>query len=272
MIALYYSYFPFFKPIFVLLVAGLISGALLEYYDLAQHKGLHPQRILGVSCAAAYMMALYVSLSSLHWQELPLFTLFIFSILFFLAYCRAPTNSLVNLAITVFGIAYLVIPLGCILKINYFFGNDMQQDGRLWLLYGLAVTKTTDIGAYFVGKSLGKKKLAATISPKKTIEGAIGGTCLAVFVSTLFYFFSPSPLFSIISPLKITFWQSIVMGVLISVLGQFGDLVESLLKRDAGVKDSSRFIPGLGGVLDSMDSLVFTLPFLYFVLKIKFPH
>lgn len=125
----------------------------------------------------------------------------------------------------------------------------------------------TDMGAFFVGKKLGRHQLAAQISPKKTVEGAIGGLVTAVISSALI-----PPLASWIdSPfaLQVTLWQTLILGCLIGILSQIGDLGESLLKRDAGIKDSNQ-LPGLGGVLDMIDSLVFTLPLGYFFLYTHF--
>jgi phosphatidate cytidylyltransferase len=141
------------------------------------------------------------------------------------------------------------------------------QDGRWWLIYVLAVTKMTDIGAYFCGKLFGKTKLAAYISPKKTIEGSLGGLIIGIVTS---YVFSEgmhgwlTPL-----PMILTVSQSIWLGGITSFLAQFGDLSESLLKRDMGVKDSNQ-LPGVGGMLDMMDSLVFTAPFIYIYLKASY--
>ncbi|WP_068468964.1 phosphatidate cytidylyltransferase [Candidatus Protochlamydia phocaeensis] len=264
---IYFSNHPLFKPFFILLNAAIIGLALIEYYRLAEHKGFQPLIALGVGTATAYVIASYFSLHHLHLQTLPTLTLFGSLILFFAAFFNRQQNPLANLAVTFFGLAYLAIPLSCGLRINYFFSSETLNDGRLWLTYVLIVTKMTDVGAYFSGKIFGKTKLAPYISPKKTVEGAIGGTAAALITSFVFhlYFLHLHPL----NILKITLWQSIWLGLLISILSQFGDLAESILKRDAGVKDSNH-LPGLGGVLDIVDSLVFTLPLMYLLLKMQF--
>lgn len=264
-VVIYFSYSPFFKPFFVLFTTGIISLALIEYYQLARHKGFRPLMIPSLVCTFIYIIAVYMSLHIPHLAFLPSLTLFCFFLLFFLFFFKAEANPLINLAITVFGLAYLLLPLSCIIKINYFFMPHNEQDGRLWLAYVFAITKITDIGGYVFGKTLGRYKLLPHISPKKTIEGAVGGLLMAVMTSILFHLYSSyaSPLF----PFVLTLWQSIWLGLLLSLVAQFGDLAESLLKRDAGVKDSSN-LPGLGGVLDIVDSLVFTLPLMYFVLKL----
>ncbi len=266
-IAIYFSYSPFFKLLFIVLNIIIIGLALLEYYYLVQHKGLHPLVILGLSCSTAYIVAIYLSLQYPFLSYLPLLILLATLALFFLAFFKGRPDPLTHLATTLFGFAYLVIPLSCVMKINYFFPIHSQQDGRLWLAYVLAITKVTDIGAYFFGKLMGKTKLAPHISPKKTVEGFLGGLFTALTISQVFYFsnyyLAPHSFF------QMTRWESIWLGLLLSLLSQFGDLAESVLKRDAGVKDSSN-LPGLGGILDVVDSLVFTVPFMYLILEMKF--
>jgi phosphatidate cytidylyltransferase len=122
--------------------------------------------------------------------------------------------------------------------------------GRDWLYLVFFATFASDIAAYFIGKAFGRHKLAPAISPGKTWEGTIAGVCGAVIISLLFTLNSPLQLpFNLI--------QAAALGIIISVLGQLGDLAESLLKRNTGVKDSGTFMPGHGGILDRMDSIVF---------------
>jgi phosphatidate cytidylyltransferase len=266
-LSIYFSNSVIFKPIFVLLTAGIIAGSLWEYYRLTIHKGFSPPVTAGIASTILYITSFYIVQLNPSWHALPAFILFLTLPLFFFLFFDSQPDPLVNLAITVFGIVYLTIPLSFGLKINYFeFGNS-HDDGRLWLVYAFFITKITDTGAYFFGKTFGKHKLLPHISPKKTIEGSVGGIFAAVISSLLFYaYFSlnqTTPLFTI------TLAESLWIGLAVSLLAQFGDLAESILKRDAGVKDSSH-LPGLGGLLDIVDSLVFTLPFIYFILKMKY--
>lgn len=263
MISIYYSYTSLFKPIFILLTIVVNSLALIEYFHLAHYKGFQPSNVFGVGITAIYTIALVLSLHSATWNDFPTLILLISFVLLFLSFFKRPVFPLGNLAVTVFGIIYLTLPISCVLRINYFFSEYALEDGRLWLAYVLIVTKMTDIGAYFCGKTLGKNKLALLISPKKTIEGAIGGLVTAVLASVIFVIFATK-----LAIFHMTFLQSIWIGILMSILAQLGDLSESLLKRDAGVKDSSH-LPGLGGMLDVVDSLVFTLPLMYLLLKMQ---
>lgn len=262
-LSIYYSFSSFFKPFFILLNAGIISLALVEYYHLARHKGFQPLTAFGIGFTILYMISLTVSLHYETLAGLPSLVLLFSMLILFLLFFQHPSLALGNLAITLFGIGYLTIPLSCALRINYFFPAGLLEDGRLWLAYVIFTSKMTDVGAYFCGKILGKNKLAPSISPKKTIEGAIGGSAAALFTSVLFVLLASN-----LATFQMTFLQSIWIGLTISVLAQLGDLAESLLKRDAGVKDSSH-LPGLGGFLDVVDSLIFTLPFIYILLQMR---
>jgi phosphatidate cytidylyltransferase len=137
------------------------------------------------------------------------------------------------------------------------------EAGRVWLLLALLATFGSDTAAYFTGKAIGKHKLAPAISPGKTREGAIGGLLGAVIVSLLFTLNTPVQL-------PISYWQAIILGLAISIFGQIGDLVESLLKRNCEVKDSGKWMPGHGGLLDRMDSVVFAgvAVYLYYIYVI----
>lgn len=175
-----------------------------------------------------------------------------------------PSEAICTISTSFFAVCYIAIPLGLLLNVLYFRGVVSNYvDGRWWFFYLVAVTKITDIGAYFVGKTLGSWKLAEKISPSKTIEGAVGGFFSAIAISFAFFVISnlpPSVGFSI------GFWQSIWLGGLIGIFAQLGDLLESLFKRDAVVKDSSS-IPAFGGVLDILDSLLLVSPIVYFFLS-----
>jgi phosphatidate cytidylyltransferase len=116
----------------------------------------------------------------------------------------------------------------------------------------------TDVGGLFTGKFLGKRKLLPVVSPNKTVEGAIGGIVASIITSVAFAYFGS--LMSILG--------SIVLGFIISLFAMLGDLSESLLKRDGKIKDSGHNIPGLGGILDMVDSLLFTTPVIYLFLRL----
>lgn len=266
-LAIYFSAVPWFHWIFVFLVGAIISGALWEFYRISSSKGLRPVFLIGILTTFAFSYALYgaVMLPSLYFAPSAVLFIALLSLFgYFLSHQAAP---LLNMGATVLGIGYLTLPLSGFIIINYFFSADQTQDGRWWLVYLLVVTKMNDAAAYFVGKLWGRTPLAPKISPKKTIEGALGGLLISVLVSLLFYFcmhkFSSQP------PLQMNLWQSVWISLVLGFLAQFGDLSESLFKRDTGVKDSNQ-LPGLGGMLDMVDSLVFTTPFFTLFLQIQF--
>ncbi|MGG3561786.1 phosphatidate cytidylyltransferase [Neobacillus rhizosphaerae] len=134
----------------------------------------------------------------------------------------------------------------------YFFFETRQEGGLVFILYSLFMIWATDSGAYFIGKSLGKRKLWPEISPNKTVEGSIGGVLCAVIVAVLFVLFTDIHA------------SLIGITVALSVFGQIGDLVESAFKRHFNVKDSGNILPGHGGILDRFDSLLFVWPLLHF--------
>lgn len=143
--------------------------------------------------------------------------------------------------------------------LSYWVNLRALEDGMSWVYLAIFATFANDSGAFFVGKAWGKHHLALDISPGKTKEGALGGLLSAIVVAVIV---SRIPILFAFSPLE--YWQAIVLGCLISVFAQLGDLVESLLKRNAGVKESGNFLPGHGGILDRFDSLIFVGAMVYY--------
>lgn len=241
--SIYFSHEPFFKPIFVLIAALVISGAVWEYYLMGRVKKNDP--LIKVGVVGSFVFVVAVGLTTL---PIALFTLLLTLMASFAVYFVKGSSPYRNLAVTAFGLVYLALPLSCMVKLNFL------PSGQLWFLYLLLVTKLTDTAAYFVGKQWGRHKLTPFISPGKTWEGTIGGVCTGTAASIMMTLFLPLGIV-----------ESLILGIIIAATAQFGDLAESLLKRDVGVKDSNT-IPGLGGLLDIVDSLIFTAPLLYLYL------
>ena len=130
--------------------------------------------------------------------------------------------------------------------------------GRNWLLFSLVVVFATDTGAFFTGRLIGRHRMAPTISPGKTWEGAFGGFLWAIVVALLLGYFLE---------LSVPIWQAATIGAVIGIIAQIGDLLESRLKRASGVKDAGSLLPGHGGVLDRADSIVLALPAVYYLVK-----
>jgi len=174
--------------------------------------------------------------------------------LLWLVLSRQKDGAFLGWAWTIAGILYVGWLLSYLVALRL-------EAGRNWLFFALFTTFGSDTLAFFVGRALGRHHLAPLISPHKTWEGAIGGIFGAVLVSL--FFTLPTPL-----NLPLSYGQAVILGILISVFGQFGDLVESLLKRNVGTKESGSIIPGHGGFLDRMDSIVFAgvVVYLYYIL------
>nr|WP_166156022.1 phosphatidate cytidylyltransferase [Neochlamydia sp. AcF84]NGY95149.1 Phosphatidate cytidylyltransferase [Neochlamydia sp. AcF84] len=259
---LWFSPYLFFRPIFALILATFVTLAAAELFHLAKSKNYQPLTKIGLVGCFLYTLSVYVSTQYGQAQILPYIVLILIVWICFFYFFKTGDKPLLNISITLLALMYVAIPLASWLNIAYFFPEHSPQEGRWWLIYLLAVTKTTDIGAYFVGSLLGKHKMAPYLSPKKSNEGAVGGLCCGLGASFTFYWISAH------IPFQITLFQSLALGILLSTMGQIGDLAESLLKRDADIKNSNQ-IPGLGGILDMLDSLVFTSPIVYIFLEIQ---
>jgi phosphatidate cytidylyltransferase len=149
--------------------------------------------------------------------------------------------------------------LNFIQKINFFPGID--HNGKYFVLYFILVTKFSDTGAYAIGSLIGKHKMIPRISPAKTWEGFGGAILVATGASLAF-----AHLFADKMP-GMTPLHAVILGVILSSTAVVGDLIESLFKREAGVKDSGNFFPGIGGILDLLDSLLFNAPIMYLYLR-----
>ncbi|UCB42995.1 MAG: phosphatidate cytidylyltransferase [Dehalococcoidales bacterium] len=155
-----------------------------------------------------------------------------------------------------------------ILYVGWLFGHAVAlrglADGRNWVFFVLLATVASDTMAFFIGSAIGRHKLAPQISPNKTCEGAVAGVVGAALFSLLFV---PTKLFGLNNAIHIhgfSYGEAILLGVLVSIFGQLGDLAESLLKRNAKVKDSGMLFPGHGGVLDRLDSIIFAGVVVYY--------
>jgi phosphatidate cytidylyltransferase len=187
-----------------------------------------------------------------------------FIILFVLGLCirqfvsRHTTTGIVAISTTLFGLMYVPWLLNFIQKINFF---PRPVEGHYYLLYFVLVTKLSDCGAYLVGSLIGKHKMIPRISPGKTWEGFAGAIVFSTAASVLFAALAGPHLAGM------TFGHAVILGVILSITAVVGDLIESLFKREAGLKDSGRLFPGIGGILDLLDSLLFNAPLMYLYLR-----
>lgn len=246
-------------PWFTLLAAGWGAGAAYEFYSLVKRsKGSAPLVYFGT----LWVVLLIISP---HFQSIPhlndvqpaslLVTAAVIVPLLILLGRPGKENAFINWAWTVAGILYV----GWLLSYTVALRNVV--DGRGWVFLAILCTFASDICAYLMGRLFGKHKMAPYISPNKSWEGALSGVVGAVILSVVVVYFFKLPL---------DWGAAVILGILISIIGQLGDLVKSLFKRNMVVKDSGNVLPGHGGFLDRMDSLAFAgvLTF-YFVVFIK---
>jgi len=163
--------------------------------------------------------------------------------------------SIHGICTTITAILYVVWLFSFLVKINYL----REVDGRWIIFVLLLLSKSGDIFAYFVGSVIGKRKLVHRISPNKTVEGSIGGIIGSVLVAVFIMPMLPVP-----DAMKQNAW---ILGLILGFFGQLGDLAESMLKRNGEVKDSGEYIPGMGGVLDVLDSVLFNAPIMYCYMR-----
>lgn len=242
---------------------GVVSAVCAwELYRMARSGGSNPMATIGIILAAAIPLlvhAHYLGVFTLSLAEASLiFLALIASVIWLRGVAGRP---LVSVSVTLFGVLYAALGT-FIYPLRYHDYAVGALAGTALVMFPIGVTWGTDIGAYAFGRMFGKRKLMPSVSPGKTVAGAIGGVVAAI-ASCWFYvtvFLKP------FGHLELTPLGMVLFGIAISVAGQTGDLAESLLKRDAGVKDSSSLLPGHGGLLDRWDSLLFTIPVAYLIL------
>lgn len=236
------------------LVAALL--AFSEYRTLARALGITVFTGLGGMAVTAVCLAVWLADWRLYvnWAYLVLLVGMIAVGAACVGRGQPARSVLADAAATLFAPIYIGLPLGTLAAVRL---DASQTSGRLTLLLLLATIVVSDSAQYYTGRAFGRRPLAPTISPKKTVEGAIGGVVFGTLATTIggHYVFS--------APL----WLLVLLGAAISLLGIVGDLFESLLKRSAGVKDSSNLIPGHGGVLDRIDSWLFAAPVYYVFVR-----
>jgi len=172
---------------------------------------------------------------------------------------RKNDTPFVNVAYTLLGVLYIVLPFAMLFHLGFYTNNSFSEHYSYQIILGIFILLwTNDTGAYLSGRFFGKHKLFERISPKKTWEGAIGGGILALIVAYVISIYFTN--------LTLTDW--IITGALIVVFGDLGDLIESMLKRSFGIKDSGKLLPGHGGILDRFDALLLAVPFVYSYLQL----
>jgi phosphatidate cytidylyltransferase len=238
--------------IFVLLI-GFVS--FHEFSLMALNKKSNVNNPAGFLAVAAIILNVYYSFIDF---EILIFILM--PVLLFIELFRNRESAILNLGSTLLGIFYIGLFTASILKIREFFSysNQLYNQGGLLIISVMVSIWACDSGAFFIGSAIGKHKLFPRVSPKKSWEGAIAG-----FLFSILAMIALRSIFLDFLLLK----DVIIIGLIAGIFGQIGDLIESLVKRDASVKDSSSLIPGHGGIFDRFDSLLFTAPLVYLYLR-----
>lgn len=246
----------FYSPnwTFSLLASAMIGCGLWEFFNLAQKKGVFVYKYFGILTGMLVPAILYFQ-SGIegYFAVEPFFIVIACLFTFVLLFVRRENSqALSSISVTMFGLLYIAWFFSFFIKLKFL------PQGALLVAFLILVTKTGDVGAYFVGRSIGKHSLIPRISPNKTVEGTIGGLIASVATALISRLYLPN----------YSFWHLLTLGLLLGILAQVGDLAESLIKRDCNVKDAGNNISGFGGMLDVIDSLLFTTPIFYFYVRV----
>lgn len=233
-----------------------------ELFRMAREAGHEPLDNAGIVLAAAIPLMVHATYLGVFRITVTVGVLFFLALTAGVIWARGTQRKpLVSLALTVTGVIYPAL-VAYMYPIRYHDYAITALAGTVLVMLPIALTWATDTGAYFFGRTFGRHKLIPSVSPGKTVEGAIGGVVVAVIAAWLYVTFLLRPVAQLsMLPIGLT-----VFAILVSVIAQIGDLAESLFKRDSGVKDSSTLLPGHGGILDRFDSLLFVLPSAYVLL------
>jgi phosphatidate cytidylyltransferase len=241
-------------------LAVVSAGCAWEFYRLAAAGGLEALDPLGIPLAGAVPLAVYAAAVGVFRPTLAFPAVALLVVLASVIWARGTLRRPLGAAsATVTGVLYTggMLTFGYALREHPYAIGD--RAGFVLVAFPLILTWASDIGAYFVGRTVGGRKLIPSVSPGKTVSGALGGLATTVIAAWLYVRFALVPNAMLTMNLPAT----IVFGLVISIAAQVGDLTESLLKREAGMKDSSHLIPGHGGLLDRLDSVLFALPVAY---------
>ena len=268
-IALFIAFSGFEVAFWALIsIFGMIS--LWEFYGMLDHRGLPNFKLTGMICGAVMLCGsfyYFARMGPAHSYDFEVATLLFFLLTVFTRQMferlrdDAPLQSM---AYTLFGLLYVLWLFNFITKILYVTPRSASGvvTGQFYCLYLIAVTKFSDMGAYLTGSVIGRHPLIPHISPKKTREGFFGALALSLVASLGLYALMPGHL------AELNWTHATLLGLLLGFAAVIGDLAESIVKRATGVKDSGNLLPGIGGALDLVDSLLFTAPLLFFYLRL----
>jgi phosphatidate cytidylyltransferase len=257
---------------FIAIMTLLAWLGLREFYTMAQKTKLICFPAWGLVCGTLLMVGTFLHLQGklgIHGTparvndfETTLLIVFVLGMCVRQFLRHEMAQGIAAISTTLFGLMYVPWLLNFIQKINFFPGVE----GTWYVLYFILVTKASDVGAYVLGSLIGKHKMIPRVSPGKTWEGFVGALLMSTGVSALFAFLAGSHL------VGMKMMHAVVLGLVLGAAAVIGDLIESIFKREAGVKDSGGFFPGIGGILDLLDSLLFNAPLMYLYLRHVLTH
>ena len=253
--------------VFLGIIVFLAAAGLAEFYGLVEKRDLVCFKRTGIFGGLLLMIGTFLNLNGLVGTsgsparvndfETSFLILFVLGLCLRQFFSRSSTTGILAISTTLFGLMYVPWLLNFIQKINFF----PRVQGHYYLLYFVLLTKFSDSGAYAVGSLVGRHKMIPRISPGKTWEGFGGAILASILASLLFVHFFQSKMAGM------NWGHAIILGIVLGIGAVIGDLIESIFKREAGVKDSGRFFPGIGGILDLLDSLLFNAPIMYLYLR-----
>src|SRR3984893_7013274 len=262
--------FSGFEILFWLLISAFGLIALWEFYRMLDHDGLPNFKITGLICGAIMLVGSFYYFSKIgpaqsYDFELAVLLFFLLTVFTRQMFARLRHDEpLRTMAYTLFGLLYVLWLFNFITKILYLTPRAANGivTGQFYVLYLIAVTKFSDMGAYLTGSVMGRHLMSPHISVKKTWEGFFGALALALLCSLTLFKLMPGHLSAL------TWTHATVLGLLLGFAAVVGDLAESIIKRSTDVKDSGNLLPGIGGALDLLDSLLFTAPLFFFYLRL----
>jgi len=240
--------------VFCLFIAMFIGFGQFEFFRMVENRGIFVYKYFGTAVGILIPIVIFMAKMLPEIKNLePIFIVVASLFALTMQFTRRDNarDHLISTALTLFSLFYIAWFFSFFVKIK------ALENGANLVVFLVLVTKSTDIGAYIIGSWFGRTELIPRISPKKTKEGTLGGIVFGIIVTVIAGRFLTS--FSTI--------HLIVLGGILAPLGQVGDLAESLIKRDCNMKDSGTYLPGIGGVLDVIDSLLFTAPVFYYYVK-----
>lgn len=253
------------QPLFIVMAAAAMVLGLYEFYVLAKRRDLKPDAAAGYLAGAALFTVFFFNDPAprsdlLMMQTIPIILIVFTAGTLIAATVRgAPFEKIIGSSgATILGVLYVVFLGGHLVAVRTGFSQELSAD---LLSFFFLIIMGSDIGAFYAGKAFGKHKLAPSISPGKTWEGLAGGVLAGLLLSAVAHFWFFREL-----PLKL----ALPLGAVMTILGVLGDLTESAIKRSAGAKDAAKILPGHGGLLDRLDSLLFNAPVIYYFGRIYF--